>query len=749
VLTSILYPVAVVLLLAAPLAATWAAHRAFQTMVGPQERYRKIWYLVVILQLFMIAWVWRHVNLSLPGLEVACIDSQAEKLSIREESRGEPDLTGSVVRLGLTGSRGLATCFLWNVAIEAQKKNQWNKLELVVRSLTKLQPHFIKPWLFQSWNLSYNVAVESDRPRDKYFFIARGISLLAEGEAQNRDHPDLRWSIGFYLQHKIMQSDQTNYLRSLLQLSMIPPHERDPARFWTQTSQGPTLNGAEFAAFVKQNPQLVRRLREGIRKETEQEKKQLFLARRPEDVVRFLDDNYSVPSLYNPRAIRADLPANVRGWQEQADVPDSKIDDERQRFPPLPPPAGKEPRLVTPFDERALTSSSALHDDDDGFTVSHAWFAYAQEPLPAPDDVLPGASKEITDRTRQRKPRNMTTLIFRNYPAQALRYHAERLQAEGWFDEEPWDTSGPREWARLPGAPLKVGGDQPWSQQAWERALQAWKEHGESNHVLFRDAAAEANTRQLATEFARRTGIEVGAPPPQLDTSRLDARGKDELRAARVLYEYNFYRGVTNFHHHYNRALVEAKPETVACRKLFAQADLYRVNGDVMEALRTYKTPIAQDPKKVPLWSDRKLNPMEAWRELVLLKNDEFRRDNLAQETSAEVQTRYLQLWNRLERADLSAKLSGATALPLVPRLDAEALNAPIIQGPFDFRYVKNDQGGWEVSTTGEGEPLIQDANWDQVMQRLRLPTRRGMEIQPLGAPQLGPKVTPGQAEKQ
>src|SRR5262245_27342978 len=276
-----LFLAVVVALLAVPLAATWAAHRAFQTMVGPQDRYRKLWYLVVILQLFMIAWLWRHVDLSLPGMEIACIDTQAERLSIREESRGEPDLTGSVVRIGLSGSRGVATCFLWTVAMEAQKKNQWNKLEVVVKSLTKLQPHFIRPWLFQSWNLSYNVSVESDRPRDKYFFITRGIELLVDGERQNRDHPDLRWSVGFCLQHKIMQSDDTNYLRSLLQLSMIPPNERDPARFWKKTDEGAVFDDEEFEKFVAEHPQLVRRLRDGVRKENEQEKKRLFYAETP------------------------------------------------------------------------------------------------------------------------------------------------------------------------------------------------------------------------------------------------------------------------------------------------------------------------------------------------------------------------------------------------------------------------------------------------------------------------------------
>src|SRR5262249_6379166 len=209
---------------------------------------RKLIYIAAILVLFTASWAFRRYS----------IDKQADELAIREQSRGEVELTGSVVRLGLTGSRGLATCFLWNSAIEKQKKNQWNELEVLVRALTKLQPHFVTPWLFQSWNLAYNVSVEADRPRDKYFYITRGIELLAEGERQNQFNPDLRWNIGFYTEHKIGKSDETNVLRSLFQLSMIPPNERDPARFYTETKAGPQFNWAEFEKFCQEHPQLVR-----------------------------------------------------------------------------------------------------------------------------------------------------------------------------------------------------------------------------------------------------------------------------------------------------------------------------------------------------------------------------------------------------------------------------------------------------------------------------------------------------------
>ncbi len=290
-----------------------------------QVRQRKMIYLALIIVLFTASWAWRST----------VVRAQAKNLAIREEDHGEVELTRKVIELGLTGSRGLAICILWNTAIDKQKKNQWNELEVLVRSLTKLQPHFITPWLFQSWNLSYNVSVESDRIRDKFFYISRGIGLLAEGERQNRNNPDLRWSIGFYTQHKICQSDETNYQRSLFQLSMIPPNERDPARFLQQTKNGSALNWKEFLDFVQKHPQLVRRLREGMYQENMRDKKRLFRCESPEAVVQFLQDNYMVPSIYQVTAPPADVLPEDRLWDP------NKIDKllpELERFPVLPPP---------------------------------------------------------------------------------------------------------------------------------------------------------------------------------------------------------------------------------------------------------------------------------------------------------------------------------------------------------------------------------------------------------------------------
>src|SRR6266852_2931659 len=244
-----------------------------------QSLRRKIIYIVIILVLSFASYLVRQ---SAYG-----IDAQARALELREQDRGEVGLTGSALRLTLLGSRGLVVCSLWVAATDKQKKHEWNELELLVRSLIKLQPHFITPWLFQSWNLAYNVSVESDRIKDKYFWIARGIELLAEGERQNKNHPDLRFSMGFYNQHKIGLSDEANTFRCLYQMSCIDPVTRDPDRFRTRDrSDSQAIDMDKFGKFCRDNPMLVRRLRETLKKET------------PSDIVDFLSENKKIPSRY-------------------------------------------------------------------------------------------------------------------------------------------------------------------------------------------------------------------------------------------------------------------------------------------------------------------------------------------------------------------------------------------------------------------------------------------------------------------
>src|SRR5271168_2126385 len=114
-----------------------------------QSTVRKFIYFGLILALFTGSLLHRKM----------VINAQADQLLMRESGRGKADLTDSALRLTLSGVRGVAVTSLWLAAIEKQKRHEWNELEVLVESLTRLQPRFTSPWLFQGWNLAFNVSV--------------------------------------------------------------------------------------------------------------------------------------------------------------------------------------------------------------------------------------------------------------------------------------------------------------------------------------------------------------------------------------------------------------------------------------------------------------------------------------------------------------------------------------------------------------------------------------------------------------
>ena len=125
---------------------------------------RKWIYFGVILGLFTLSMVWRGmipVPLGASAARAASpfrwaadhtIQSQAQRLEVwkSDPTETEAEISGSALRLVLTGSRGVAVTALWLSAIEKQKRNDFHEFEDRVHWVTKLQPNFITPWIFQS-----------------------------------------------------------------------------------------------------------------------------------------------------------------------------------------------------------------------------------------------------------------------------------------------------------------------------------------------------------------------------------------------------------------------------------------------------------------------------------------------------------------------------------------------------------------------------------------------------------------------
>jgi hypothetical protein len=164
--------------------------------------YRKLVYMGVVLALYVVTLFVRTP-----------IERVRARLQLSDTTLGDVDPTSSTMVLVLGGLRCVAANLLWTEAIEMQKEHDWTNLEVVVKSIVKLEPHFISVWTFQGWNLAYNVSVEWDQVSDKYYWIKQGIKFLRNGTEVNEHSPELRWDTGWTYFHKIGKADEAALLK--------------------------------------------------------------------------------------------------------------------------------------------------------------------------------------------------------------------------------------------------------------------------------------------------------------------------------------------------------------------------------------------------------------------------------------------------------------------------------------------------------------------------------------------------------
>jgi hypothetical protein len=459
-------------------------------------------------------------------------------LDLDELDSGDPEIAGTAARLSFIGLRGVVVTGLWWAAIQQQKRNEYQEFEIYVRAVTRMQPNFVTPWIYQSWNIAYNVSVENDRLNDAYFYIARGIELLAEGERLNKKSPDMRYQIAFYYQNKFGVSDKVATMRCLMQLSNIRPDDRDAKKRFRKPNG--EIDLAQFQDFVRKNPQLVRRLREKLN------------CTRPEEVVQFLEDNNKVP-------MRFDRDTGLLAKSED-------------QFPTFPPTFAEGP------DE--FNAKSETDDTFDAFHAARAWYEYSLTVIPPPSgEPESGTVLEGEDRFKYRIPKLPTMIIFRQGAPRAQAYLAKRLSEEGWFDadtkwypDERADSDSAR-WLPRPagdfgaGEGVRAGSN---SRAEWQRAYDRWKRHGELNGLQLDPAKLAAFAQGM------QPGVDVAT------------RMRNEQRLS--IYEKN--RQMTNFP--FFLATAEADPRTASARSLILDAEQTVKAGDKSAAVAKYAIALAK-----------------------------------------------------------------------------------------------------------------------------------------------------------
>jgi hypothetical protein len=135
--------------------------------------------------------------------------------NLAQAELGEIDPASETMKLATVGMRGVAANILWIYANHYKKVEDWDKLELTVQQIIRLQPNFLEVWDFQAHNLSYNVSTEFDDYRMRYEWVKKGIDFLILGTHYNRQEPGLLNQLGWYTGQKVGRSDEKVQFRRL------------------------------------------------------------------------------------------------------------------------------------------------------------------------------------------------------------------------------------------------------------------------------------------------------------------------------------------------------------------------------------------------------------------------------------------------------------------------------------------------------------------------------------------------------
>ena len=155
----------------------------------------------------------RHlpVVLILAGL-LAFIPVEHALRHARESATHGASETGWVryVMVGLGGFRGVVSEVLWIRATTLQEEGRYFELVQLADWITALDPRAAESWVFNAWNLSYNVPAMLPDHRSRLNWVKAGIDLLKDKAIPaNPDTPRLYRELGWLYQNKVGSNDDS------------------------------------------------------------------------------------------------------------------------------------------------------------------------------------------------------------------------------------------------------------------------------------------------------------------------------------------------------------------------------------------------------------------------------------------------------------------------------------------------------------------------------------------------------------
>lgn len=129
-----------------------------------------------------------------------CKINHLRRVNGSECSRFDPLEVIPIMFLG--SFRGVLVDFLWIRGIARYEEKKYYELLAINNFIAKLQPHFSSVWIFQAWNMCYNIAYEWESPENKWKWIKAGLGFAEKGASKNPTNGDLLFEIGYIYFHK-------------------------------------------------------------------------------------------------------------------------------------------------------------------------------------------------------------------------------------------------------------------------------------------------------------------------------------------------------------------------------------------------------------------------------------------------------------------------------------------------------------------------------------------------------------------
>ena len=190
----------------------------------------------------------RVIQLACIALVIAGLLGCAMMSTVIDGQRRELNIAGTVndrqlppqealATAALGSFRGIAIDALWYRTRHLQSAGKFYEANTLAGWITTLQPRFPQVWLFQAWNMAYNISVDTHTPQERWDWVQKGIHLLRDkGIPNNPQAVALYRELGWFFEHKIgMSSDDMHWY-----------YKRELALRWQHLLGAPT-EGADTA----------------------------------------------------------------------------------------------------------------------------------------------------------------------------------------------------------------------------------------------------------------------------------------------------------------------------------------------------------------------------------------------------------------------------------------------------------------------------------------------------------------------